>query len=80
MTKNWSKPGEADSAAPETVDNQNEQVAAPENPDDEPELREVGTVVDDDVAGLPFEVRKDGSIAHFTQETAEHQQLREVGS
>jgi len=41
--------------------------------------REVGTVVRvDDVTGLPYEIRKDGSIAYFTQEKAED--LREVGS
>ena len=38
--------------------------------------REAGSVVD--VEALPFEVRKDGSIAYFTQEKAELQ--REVGS
>lgn len=37
--------------------------------------REVGTVVEEAV--LPFERRKDGSIAYFTQEQA---QQREVGS
>ncbi len=38
--------------------------------------REVGTVVDAPV--IPFERRKDGSIAYFTQEQAAL--LREVGS
>lgn len=38
--------------------------------------REVGTVVEEAV--LPFERRKDGSIAYFTQEQAVQQ--REVGS
>jgi ribosomal protein L1 len=38
--------------------------------------REVGTVVEEVV--LPFEVRKDGSIAYFTQEHAA--MVREVGS
>lgn len=38
--------------------------------------REVGTVVD--APAIPFERRKDGSIAYFTQEQAALQ--REVGS
>lgn len=42
--------------------------------------REFGTVVEvDETSGLAYEVRKDGSIAYFTQEKAEHL-LREVGS
>jgi hypothetical protein len=41
----------------------------------EPE-RELGTAVEEPL--LPYEVRKDGSIAHFTQERASLQ--REVGS
>lgn len=78
MTSNWSKAGDAGNAAPEDPTNaQGEQVAAPAATDAESEPREVGTVVDD--KGLPYEVRKDGSIAYFTQEKAE-QLLREVGS
>lgn len=46
--------------------------------DDEESPREVGTVVD--VEALPFEVRKDGSQAHFTQEKADKHVTREVGS
>lgn len=38
--------------------------------------REVGSVVEEPV--IPFEIRKDGSIAYFTQERAALQ--REVGS
>ena len=38
--------------------------------------REVGTIVVEQA--LPYEIRKDGSIAHFTQERASLQ--REVGS
>lgn len=49
-------------------------------PEVEPTLeREVGTVVVDEELGLPYEVRKDGSIAYFTQERAALP-TREVGS
>lgn len=47
-----------------------------EAPEEEFSEREVGTVVDE--VALPYEVRKDGSIAYFTQEQASL--LREVGS
>jgi len=49
--------------------------------DVEAEPREVGTVVlVDETTGLAYEVRKDGSIAYFTQEKAKAEHLREVGS
>jgi hypothetical protein len=44
-------------------------------------VREVGTAIQvDPVTGLAYEVRKDGSIAYFTQEQAQVVLQREVGS